>query len=659
MSVLAQLEAQIDASLDVEIVADIDKWIEREIYIPFGEKKGFIDLNVTPWAREPILSLVDPDVKTEAGIYGTQMAKTTQGTLVALAAAARLRLHFAWMWPKVDAARRFSKSRLRPIVDASPTLRALKPEDSDLFNNLEFYLRNGGAGFLVGSHSAIDQKSASVPVVIVDEIENLAAASEEDTDPITAINERSKTFTDRKLFLFGSCLLETGPAWQQYLLGDQRHYLVPCPDCGTRQALEFRGAVWLINRSTGELELRGRAEDFRLWWDPAARQGEHDWDYDAVRRTACYVCAECGAQLRDEHKRQMILAGQWTPTTKPKIYGHRSRRINSLYPLWAATSYPSFAVEFLGSRTSTKKLQNFTNNWEAKPWVTGLDLSDRTALARRLKHLVTDAEQGVRVGERTVMLVDVQRHHLVWAWFGFDAAGSVHLLDCGYTRDFDSLRELDDKLSPDHVAIDTRHRPQEVYEAIHARRTRWIALRGEDSGKSLSPNFRFDPFTGDKSGRQGLYVITLLHLHTWFWGEEFLNRLYPAQQEAAALPGAKPGETSAPEHADNDSPRIHDFRVFASFPKQADFVQQLFSTYLIDYIDAAGRPQRKWKESKNDHLFDLCKYVYALGSFLGYTRVAIQMRKAVADARAAAAAEASKQPELDLTKPQGGTSLYQ
>jgi phage terminase large subunit GpA-like protein len=657
MAALAQLEEQIDAKFSVEEVTEVDRYCERTVYLPDGEKTGFIDLNETPWAREPINSLVDPEVVVEAGIYGTQMAKTTQATCVALAAIGRLRQQFVWMWPKEAAGRKFSKSRFQRIINASPDLRALKPGNSDLFTNLELHFSNGGIGFFVGSHSAVDQKSSSVPLVLVDEIEDIAAAMEKETDPITSINERSKTFTDRKLFLFGSPLLESGPAWQQYLLGDQRHFFVPCPDCGTRQTLEFRGSVWVLDRKTGELEARGRSDDFRLWWDPAARLAEHDWDYEAVRASACYVCAECGGQIRDHHKRPMLSAAAWHPTARAKVYGHRSRRINSLYPLWASTSFANFAIEFLNSRVSAKKLQNFRNNWEARPWSTGLDLADKTAVQKRLDYLVSAEHlQGARRGGRSLLLVDVQRHCLIWAHLSFGEAGGVHLADCGITRDFDSLRELDDKLCTDYVALDARFRSQEVYEAVHARRARWIALRGEKTGAPLSVNYRFDPFTGDKAGRQGLFIITLVHLNTYTWGEEFLNRLYPAKQEAANLPGATPGAASTIE-GDSEAPRIRDFSVFATFPKHVDFVAQLFSEYIVDYIDAKNQPRRKWKESANNHLFDLCKYAYAIGSFLGLTRVAVDTRKALANALAAAAA--AKQPELPLPAPaQTGTPLF-
>jgi phage terminase large subunit GpA-like protein len=672
----SQLEDRVASYFDLDDVRPAARWLEEVMCIPYGEIRGLVNFDITPWCREPIDSLNDPEVQVEASIFGSQLAKTTMAIGAALATVCLANQSAVWMWPTEKVARSFSQTKFQQVVEHSPSLRVLKHSNHDLFKNLEMHFVNGVLS-LIGSHASVDQKQRSVPVVIVDEIEDIAAATEKETDPITSIKERTKTFTDKKIFLFGSCLLETGPAWQQYLLGDQRHFLVPCPHCQTRQALEFRGAVWMINRETGELEQRGSGGDFRLWWDPASQIDETNWDFDAVRASACYICVDCGGKIHDRHKRAMLQAGRWVPTCRAKVYGQRSRRISALYPTWPNTSFANVAIEFLGSRGSAKKLQNFTNNWEAKPWTTGLDINDKKAVDKRLDYILGQHVRGTRVGARTIMVVDVQRHHLVWALLGFDAGGSVHLIDCGYTQDFVSLRKIDDELLPDWVAIDTRHRAQEVYEAVHERRGRWMALRGEeDKPKTapLAPNYVFDPFTGDKAGRQGMSVIALIHLNSDLWGEEFLNRLYPAKVDAGGLPGALPvaaaqqGTTfeekqkkaQAAELAAN-APRIRDFFVFMDMAKSApDFVRQLFSEFIEEYSDPKNKEKtkRKWKRSKNNHLFDLMKYGYAIGSLLGYTRIGAEIRKQLEAAAAKAAAEKSKTAELALSTPSGGTPLF-
>ncbi len=103
---------------------------------------------------------------------------------------------------------------------------------------------------------------------------------------------------------------------------------------------------------------------------------------------------------------------------------------------------------------------------------------------------------------------------------------------------------------------------------------------------------------------------------------------------------------------DAENPLMRDLQFSEA---ERPIVAQLFSTYLIDYVDPKNKAKRKWKESKNDHLFDLCKYAYATGSFLGFTRIATDARKAIEAAKAAAAA---KQAELPLAQPAGGKPIF-
>jgi hypothetical protein len=635
------LAAYIDEFFAVRTIPQVDLWAERSIYLParVSNFEGYVDFDLTPWAREPINSLTDPEVRNEVGIYGTQLSKTTQALIVLAATIALRRQNAVWMWPSTAMGRSFSQTRWMPVVESSDALRLLKPDNADLFKNLEQHFRTGTVNF-IGSHSRTEAKGRSAPVIIVDEIEDIAAATEKETDPVNAIQERTKTFTDAKHFFFGSPLLPSGPAWSHYLLGDRRHYLVPCPDCGTRQALEFRGQVWAIPPGATDLELLGKPADFRLRWDAAARLSDTTWDFDAVARSAHYSCVHCGAHLLDEHKKNMLLDGTWQPTCRATVAGYRSRRINSLYPRWGATTYGNIALKFLQSHHTAGGEQNFFNNWEARPYGRGLDLTDKAAVLARLQHIQGTHTKGERRGERTLLLADVQRTHLVWALWDYDATGQLHLRDFGYCATLDDLRDLDDRFTPTAVAIDSKYRSQEVYAAIHARRSRWIAIRGEEKGRPLQPNYAFDPFTGQAN--QNLFVITLLHFNSDLWGEEVLSRIYPEERpEDAGIP------------ANDRPPRTRDLWLPADIARHPDYYLQLFSEYIEEKIMPNGKKVRRWKRSKNNHQFDLAKIALAVGSFLGLTRKGSEVSAAVAAALAAA-----QQPELPLTQPHGGTALY-
>ncbi len=636
----------IDDFFAIRTVPQIDLWAADNVYLPrrVSAFEGFVNFDLTPWAREPVNSLNDPDVRNEIGIYGTQLSKTTQALVVLAAAVALRRQNVVWMWPSEGMGRSFSQSRWQPVVEASEALRKLKPSDGDLFKNLEQHFQTATVNF-IGSHSRVQAKSRPAPIIIVDEVEDLAASTEKDTDPINLIQERTKTFTDAKHFIFGSPLLPDGPAWKHYELGDRRHYLVPCPDCQTRQALEFRGQVWGIERGTGELALLGKPGDFRLCWDQQARLDERTWDFEAVAKSAHYSCVCCGAKIRDIDKREMNLAGGWVPTCRAQAEGYRSRRINSLYPLWGATTFGQIATKFLSSHHTAGGAQNFINNWEARAYTRGIDLTDRDQLLARVRHVLGKHVKGERVGVKSILFADVQRAHLVWDLWAYDAAGGVHLSDFGYCPGFDELRDLDDLMKPDYVCLDGKYRAQQVYEAVWQRRHNWIALRGEESRKSrpLTPNFNFDPFTGDS--RQGVFVITLLHLNADLWGEEVLARLYPEVKDE-----------DAGTATDELPPKIRDLFLPTDIISHPDYYRQLFSEYIEEFIAPNGRKVRRWKRSKNNHRFDLAKWALAVGSFLGLTRIGADVSKKVADATAAA--KAASQQSLALDTPRGGSALF-
>jgi hypothetical protein len=650
-----------------------DKWAEDSIYLPkkVSTFEGPFSFTLIPWLREIVQSINDPDCRSGVFVCGTQSAKTTALKILTLYATTVLRINAVWLWPKAELGRSFSLTKFKPTIEASDALRRFIPANSDLFKNLEMHFEGGGTLNFVGSHSKVDSKSRSAGLVASDEIDDCAAKTENDADPITLLQERTKTFIEAKEYRFGSPTIATRPAWQTYLLGDQRHYFLPCPHCGTWQSLELRDQVWQLEGITGALPDRhtplpstcsavatGRAGDFHLRWDPEARLSDREWDFDRVAATSRYYCVSCDQPIMQEEKNHLVEseACRWFPTVRARSEGCRSWRLPALYPLWPGTTFAKNATKFLQTHHTIAGEQSYFNNWRALPFGRGHDTTDRAALRRLATMILGDHAMGERVGDKTLLLVDVQRHYVVWAWFGFTPT-SIHLLDANTARDFDAIRELDDRLSPDFVAIDTRHRAQEVYAAVLQRRPRWIAIRGEKTGTPLKPNYQFDPFTGQRD--QGIFQILLLHLNTYSWGEEILARIYPPKEAADALPEfARPRE-SAPldpaAPADNPKPRINDFFLARDMPDRSPhMLTQLYNEYIVEYLDAKGKLVRKWTENKNNHLFDLAKYALAVGSFLQLTR----LHSEAAAKLASAVAAAKTQDQLPLNTPHGGAALY-
>lgn len=669
-----QMAEYIDSFFTHALPPMADQWAEQSIHLPkkVSTFEGPFSFALVPWLREIVQSINDPDCRSGVFVCGTQSAKTSALKILALYACTVLRINCVWLWPKADLGRSFSLTKFKPTVEASAALRRFIPSNSDLFKNLEMHFDGGGTLNFVGSHSKVDSKSRSAGLVASDEIDDCAAKTENDADPITLLQERTKTFIEAKEYRFGSPTIATRPAWQTYLLGDQRHYFLPCPHCGTWQSLELRDRVWVLEGVSGPLPrgaaltencravATGRAGDFHLRWDADARISDREWDFDRVAASTRYHCVACDAPITQQEKNAIVESEscRWYPTVRARSEGCRSWRLPALYPLWPGTTFARNATKFLQTHHTIAGEQSYYNNWRALPFGRGHDTADRAAL-RKLAGMILGAHaMGERVGERTILLVDVQRHYVVWAWFGFTPT-SVHLLDANTARDFDDIRELDDRLAPDYVAIDTRHRSQECYAAVLQRRARWIAVRGEKTGTPLKPNYAFDPFTGQKD--QGIFQILLLHLNTYTWGEEMLARLYPPKEAAENLPEFARARESAPLDpalpADGPLPRIRDFFLPRDMPdRSVHMLTQLYNEYIVEYLDAKGRLVRKWTENKNNHLFDLAKYALAVGSFLQFMRV--HSEAAAKLAAAVAAAQTRDQQQLPLSTPHGGTALY-
>lgn len=673
------LDAFIDGYFTHSPPPAADKWAEESIYLPkkVSTFEGDFRFTLIPWLREIVASVNDPDCKSGVFVCGTQSAKTTAAKVIALFATLVLRINAVWLWPKADLGRSFSLTKFKPTVEASAKLRRFIPANSDLFKNLEIHFDGGGVLNFVGSHSKVDSKSRSAGLVVSDEIDDCAAKTENDADPITLLQERTKTFIEAKEYRFGSPTIASRPAWQTWLLSDQRHYFMPCPCCGTWQTLELRDQVWILEGITGPLpagermpdhvvaRATGRAGDFHLRWDPEARLGDRDWDFERVAATVRYHCVSCDHPITQQEKNFLVEteACRWVPTVRAKSEGCRGWRLPALYPLWPGTTFAANATKFLQTHHTVAGEQSYMNNWRALPYGRGHDTSDREQLLKLAGLILGDHQLGERKGDKTLILVDVQRHYVIWGWFGFTAK-SVHLLDVNVARDPEAIIAVDDELAPDFVFFDSRFRANEVYRVVQQRKHRYYALRGEKTGSPLKANFQFDPFTGKKD--EGLFQITLLHLNTYTWGEELLERLYPPKDDAEALPDfARTGPAAPLDPAvavEGKLPRMRDFFLPVDIAeRRADKLKQLYNEYIVEYLDAKGKLVRKWTENKNNHLFDLTKYAYAAASFLGISSLQSAAHDKLAAAIAAAAAAAQKQREqgqLPLSAPHGGTSLF-
>jgi phage terminase large subunit GpA-like protein len=159
-----------------------------------------------------------------------------------------------------------------------------------------------------------------------------------------------------KAFLFSSPITEEeSNIYKYYLLGDQRHYFVPCPKCGKLQELTF--------------DLDAPEKTMRPIYD----EGGHLLD-------AKYLCqAEgCGYEISSIEKDEMIQCEQtggraeWRATSNPADLDNRSYYINALYAphefLTFADFYKAYLKAIKDPDDEETGVRSFTNIYMGLPF---------------------------------------------------------------------------------------------------------------------------------------------------------------------------------------------------------------------------------------------------------------------------------------------------
>ena len=233
--------------------------------------------------------------------------------------------------PTEKLAMRWSKQRLKTMISASPALRGLiRPATSrDGGNTTLMKEFAGGLLVIAGANSASDLRSMPARRVLCDEVDEYPLDLEGQGAPDELAERRASTFHRRKVFKVSSPKHKaTSVIYREFQAGDQRHYHVPCPHCGTLQPL----------------------------------------DIDQLLPDGTYLCAagHCGQVIEEHHKPNMLAdapmggTARWV-ADKPD-HPYPSFHINALYaPLGLGYSWQEIADMREEAARNPDKLVTFTN----------------------------------------------------------------------------------------------------------------------------------------------------------------------------------------------------------------------------------------------------------------------------------------------------------
>jgi len=259
---------------------------------------------------------------------------------------------------------------------------------------------------------------------------------------------------------------------REYLRGDQRKYVVPCPHCGN--------------------------EDWLRWANIDYREDDPS--------TASLLCTACGVLIEEKHKKAMLEAGYWKPTA-PGDGITKSYHLSSLYSPLGWLSWQQLVREWLDAKRDPSKLKVFLNTRLAETWEERAESLEPDVIFSRKETYAAEVPDGVGA---IVASVDVQADRLEYVIKGYGAGEESWLLawneipfaapaDAKDPARWNAWLELDrellepwthecgKKLHVECVAVDSGYKPDDVYRFCKARAHRRVfAVKGgNETGKPL------------------------------------------------------------------------------------------------------------------------------------------------------------------------------
>lgn len=418
----------------------------------------------TPYLRD-IMDALSPSHPAERVVFvkgaqlgGTEAGNNWLGFIMHYAPGAVMAVQ-----PTVEGAKRWSKQRVDPLVEAPP-LRGLvnDPRSRDSGNTMLLKEFPGGVLVMTGANSAVGLRSMPVRYLFLDEVDGYPVDADGEGDPVDLAVQRTATFGRRKKVFLVSTPTITGLSRIEtaYQESDQRRFWVPCPDCDEFQTLKWAQVQWPQDRP-------------------------HD---------AYYVCEHCGSVLPNAAKAHMLPRGEWRASAAGdgKTVGFH---LSGLYSPPGWLSWGEIAAEFVKAKESQTRLQVFINTKLGETWAERGEAPDWQRLYERRE----DYKIGT-VPARGLFLTagaDVQKDRIeveIVAWGRGMESWSVdyRVLHGDTSREEvwrDLSRLLDDTfesegggvLSIARMAIDSGYAAQEVYgwARKHGPR-RVMAVKGHD-----------------------------------------------------------------------------------------------------------------------------------------------------------------------------------
>lgn len=338
---------------------------EEHRYLPESvtSMPGFLRYDVNPYMREIVdcFDVASPvrEVNVKKGAQITFTTAMESGLLYFMAHIKTLPM--AFITADKELAEMRVENNIVPMLQQSGFSHIIKSNDegnSRKTGRTKNLIQFEGGGYLMpmGALSPAKMRSASLAVLLKDELDAWPDKVGKDGDPDKLTDARAKGYWAVRKILRGSTPLIKGTSKieKQYLRGDQRKYMVLCKKCKFPQ------------------ELR---------WSTTDGKGGFKWDMEdgtLKLESVRYCCQECG-EPHYEHDKERLFSekygAHWKPTARPVEPGIRSYHLPGLYSPFGMLPWYQCVIDYLDAFDvdarrvkDINKFQEFYNNVLGEPF---------------------------------------------------------------------------------------------------------------------------------------------------------------------------------------------------------------------------------------------------------------------------------------------------
>ena len=222
----------------------------------------------------------------------------------------------------------------------------------------------GGFLRISGCHNANSLRSLPIKKLFLDELDAYPQTLAGEGSPIDLAVKRTESYSrTRKIGYISTPLLScTSHIKEYYEKGDQRKFYVPCPFCHEKQELIFYshdGGLYGDDKAIIDEDKNYKNNDIKVKRKPYGLIFNSEECKNGNYSSVVYRCKYCGADLKDFHKKKMLIKGEWIPTAVAKKPHYRSYHLSALYSLFK--SWEDCVSDFLEAGKDPIKLQSFYN----------------------------------------------------------------------------------------------------------------------------------------------------------------------------------------------------------------------------------------------------------------------------------------------------------